>query len=312
MRTIILVSVFAFLLVLQISEAQEVVLCSDSDDADIYNKGRTVGQEAYVFQDTCLSDKLVAEAVCINNKQTYLLFDCPNGCSNGACNFVEQNQTCSQQGPTVFTNGKTYTNKCLKSDSDVQFEDAILKYSCLTENSMSATNPNVVSEIKNCGDKVCSSDDGEPKCADPTESHLSSIGIDPSEAFKDKIDCSTQGKTTLFNKVLYTDSCENFDPETGHPTTSIQYGCSEDSKFLRKEFDCKKSGQKCLDGECVPLAKESNEKTNFSLGGSIPTSFIVFLGLVGIVILCVVIFVTHNMHKKLKEDLKKSKRKRKN
>ncbi len=299
MKKIFLISIIAVLFLVQISVAQETALCSDSDGADIYSKGRTAGQEAYIFEDVCLSNFL-AESVCANNKQTYLLFECQNGCSDGACKFSPQTQTCKQQGPQVSVDGKIYTSKCIKSEKDSTFPDSALKYSC-EQNSAG-------SKIESCGDKICSDASGEPQCISPGAGEFASVGLDES-IFDDNLFCQKVGSVTLFNKNLYTDTCENFNPELGYLTSALQYGCTEDNQLATMTLDCKQTNEKCLAGKCVQLNNE-NEKTNFPLGEDMPLALLAFLGLVGLVVLCVVIFVVHHMHSKLKEDLKKMTKKK--
>lgn len=71
------------------SLGQQDVSCYDSDNRDYYAQGTTYAKLFQVNgeapkQDTCTGNSLV-EYFCVFNEPQVEFYDCPNGCSDGAC-----------------------------------------------------------------------------------------------------------------------------------------------------------------------------------------------------------------------------------
>lgn len=87
--------------------------CTDSDSGkEYYVKGRVV-QEDIVIEDSCFRDGLrLTEYYCIEDGYSREVFECPNGCKDGAC-IERPTKTCAEQGGDICTEGEICPGRSL-------------------------------------------------------------------------------------------------------------------------------------------------------------------------------------------------------
>ena len=96
-------------------------VCEETDDGiDYYTYGTAKGiYSSLVLKDTCWGDKL-GEQYCLENEGVGTLqYDCPNGCSDGAC-ISDTEETCSPESSSTTCGSSvcgTKTNNCGQSVS---------------------------------------------------------------------------------------------------------------------------------------------------------------------------------------------------
>ncbi|MEN7981874.1 MAG: hypothetical protein ABFQ65_00310, partial [Nanoarchaeota archaeon] len=89
MKTKIILPIF-FLMILSLSifvSAENSSICSDSDGGLNYDVKGEANKEGFgSTEDFCVNDIKLSEALCNNDgNPANAQYDCPNGCSNGAC-----------------------------------------------------------------------------------------------------------------------------------------------------------------------------------------------------------------------------------
>lgn len=131
--------------------------CFDSDERiNLYQKGHLIDKQHNAdYYDTCLDEYTLREYYCGDENYLYYSFNCPNGCSDGACVELEQEQVSTacevsdwnypvgvnfyEKGTVKATGGLnagTFEEYCEDEDTVVEYlcdvRGAILiKYDCL-------------------------------------------------------------------------------------------------------------------------------------------------------------------------------------
>ncbi len=126
--------------------SQDSETCTDSDGGyDYFNKGTLewyINGVKSTNTDYCMGSSLT-EYVCVNEKSFSEVYNCLNGCSNGACVGLSDNTTCtdSDGGYDYFNKGivKFYVDGTLYSNPDTCSGNWINEYGCVEEKSVSKT-----------------------------------------------------------------------------------------------------------------------------------------------------------------------------
>ncbi len=130
--------------------------CSDSDGGwDYFNYGYVIDSKNYIYPDSCYTASKVKEWACgEDGLGSYELYDCPNGCSEGACEEDiggsnetnnsctpdwqcndwtdcvngQQTRTCTDNNSCGVTTGKPVESQSCTSGSTTNLNDFLLLY----------------------------------------------------------------------------------------------------------------------------------------------------------------------------------------
>jgi len=117
------------------------ISCEDSDNGDNFYKKGSVKVVAEDIEDrdddTCVSNKLLAEQSCVNGQQKTTMFECPGDCVSGACLKI---QTCSDTdgGNNPFEKGVLVAN--LISSTTGEMEEVESVDSCVGDGGVEKVN----------------------------------------------------------------------------------------------------------------------------------------------------------------------------
>ena len=243
------------------------ISCEDSDNGDkFYTKGSVkVVAEGIEDRDddTCVSNKVLAEQSCVSGQQKTTMFNCPGNCINGACVKI---QTCSDSdgGNNIFEKGNLVANIISSSTGELERVEStdscvgsggvemtnVIETYCI-DDGMGGQNFNSVSArcLNGCVDGACIK-------IEPTEKTgpiiLPTLPEETNQDSGNLTNLAEEDKTAFCSGCLLGNKCYPF----GY--RKEENYCSDDNKFIVQletdnscdnSFQC--SSNVCVSGKCV-------------------------------------------------------------
>ena len=245
-------------------------LCTDSDGVNYNLKGEVklsfVNGSSRVFStDYCDSSTRLSERTCIGITPAYEYYDCPNGCSNGACSSSSSTnttntstlKTCSQQYGYTFTPS---THACYGTTLNAS------DTSCCSQPPTSLCSTNKVSACitsGNCttvGGNWCNGVCQSTTCSSTSGNYSTCSDTDGLYYFE-------KGQLTLPNGT-YVDYCKN-------ANDLVEYYCYKETD-KSPSFVTTTCSKGCSNGACVEICFDSDRKDSVEVeaGSILQSSFI--------------------------------------
>ncbi|MEK6878346.1 MAG: hypothetical protein AABY22_01995 [Nanoarchaeota archaeon] len=108
--------------------------CTDSDNGkNLFVKGTAKSASKTMQTDFCVVSSKIREYYCAGNGVGSILYNCLDGCSNGACNPSDKTCVDSDNGEVSNVRGKT-TNLTNSKTDDCYSSTTVYEYSCSSGN----------------------------------------------------------------------------------------------------------------------------------------------------------------------------------
>jgi|APSaa5957512576_1039674.scaffolds.fasta_scaffold03395_3 hypothetical protein len=238
-------------------EEDSIVSCDETDDGlDYYKKGSVSDTRGLSATDVCSDTNQLIEFKCEDSGKVSgsYLFDCPHGCSDGACieNVSEEVTTCSEtdNGKDYYNKGNTAnldgigTDKCkspCEDNEDVlcDSDSYLLEYYC--ENGVSESE---FYKCQNgCEDGACLDTDSAKEASDEDNIDLYESEVLTNET----VDLSQTCNGCLVNGKCYNIGYREADEYCNNMQEKVAQ--AEAGSACENSFECKSN--LCIDNECI-------------------------------------------------------------